>query len=114
MRKNTTITHFVHQIIPLIDSGESISIEEIYNHMETKDLVDWLEKKFPFRSENGLDFSLLDRNCRDFIHDEYESFYLGYYGQHHRKWGIKNNGLNLLVSWGIDIVLELKEPNNFI
>lgn len=114
MRKNTIITHFIHQILPLIDSGETYSIEEIYNHIEKKDLVDWLENTYPFGSDNGLDFSLLDRKCRDFLHEEYESFLGGYYGQHYRKWGIKNNGLNLLVSWGIDIVQDLKEPNTFL
>ncbi|WP_153124653.1 hypothetical protein [Peribacillus tepidiphilus] len=114
MRKITCITSFIQEISALIDSGESYSVEEIYKHIEDKDLVDWLEKTYPFGTENGLDLSMYKSSDRDFLHDEYESFWGGYYGQHYRKWGIKNNGLNLLVSWGIDISRNIKDPDTFL
>jgi hypothetical protein len=114
MRKITTIQSFIHECLFLIDKGESYTIDEIYKHIENKDLVDWLEQVYPFKSDKGIDLSLFKREHRSFIHDEYESFLGGYYGKHERKWGISNNGLVLLVAWGIDISRNIKDPDTYL
>jgi hypothetical protein len=107
LRKITTITHFIQDISFLIDKGVSFSVEEINSHIENKNLVDWLEGEFPFRSENGLDFSLFKDSHRDWIHEKYDDIFGGYEGQERRKWGIENNGLCLLISWGTEIIRDL-------
>lgn len=107
MRKITTITHFMQDISSLLDKGVSYSVEEINSHIENKDFVNWLESEFPFGSERGLDFSLFKDSHRNWLHDEYDSILGGYNGQERRKWGIENNGLCLLISWGTEIVRDL-------
>ena len=115
MRKMTTITSFIHEISYLVDKGISFSIEEVNAHIENKDVVDWLEDQFPFRSEYGIDLSMFQKNHRDYIHEKLESIWGGYSGQESRKWGITENGLCLLISWSIEIVREIygdgQDPN---
>ncbi|MDP5277160.1 hypothetical protein [Chengkuizengella axinellae] len=114
MRKKFCLSSFVQECSYLVDQGEKYSIEEIYEHIEKMDLVEWLEKTYPFGSEKGLDFSVYKEADRKFINEEYESMYIGYSGKHERKWGIKNNGLNLLVAWGVGMILDLKDPDTML
>ncbi len=86
MRKVTAITSFIQDMSYLIDHGAHYSISEVNKHIEDKDLVDWLEKEFPFGMENGLDFSMFKRAHRDYLHDEYESIWCCYAGNERRKW----------------------------
>lgn len=106
MRKITTITGLIQELSCLLDKNVEFSIEEIYNHIENKDVIDWLEREFPFGSKNGLDFSMFKKKHRDWIHEELESIWGGYAGRE-SKWGIQNNGLCLLISWSIEIVRNI-------
>lgn len=108
-RKMTCITQFIQEVADLIDRGEKYSIEEINSHIENKDIIDWLEKKYPFKSDNKLDLSLFGKEDRNFIHEKFYDHWAGYVGTEYRKWGIKNNGLCLLVSWGTEIVRSIYE-----
>lgn len=112
MRKITTITCFIQEISVLLDRGNSYSIEEVEKHIEDKDIVDWIEREFPFEN-NGIDFSLFKQENRDYLHDEYESILGGYRGQERRKWGIENNGLCLLISWGIEIIRNIEDHSEW-
>lgn len=107
VRKITAITMFIQDISHLLDKKIEFSVEEVNNHIENKDVIDWLEREFPFGSENGLDFSMFKENHRNWIHEELESIWGGYNGQERRKWGIENNGLCLLISWSTEIVRDI-------
>lgn len=118
MRKSTVVTGFIQDLSYLLDRGISYSVEKVNQHIENKDVLDWLEKEFPFGSENGLDFSLLERTDRQWLHDELESYWGGYVGNERRKWGVENNGLCILISWSTEIIRDLfgrdskYEPNS--
>jgi hypothetical protein len=107
MRKITTITTFINEISFLLDKGITFTVEETNQHIENKDVIDWLEKKFPFGSEIGLDFSMFKDPHRHFIHEKLESYWGGYAGDERRKWGIENNGLCILICWSVEIVRDL-------
>lgn len=107
MRPITTVTAFIQDLSYLVDKGLIHSIEEVNHHIENKDVLDWLEKEYPFRSKNGVDLSLFKQEDRDFIHNELESIWGAYSGEERRKWGITQNGLCLLISWSIEIVRDL-------
>lgn len=106
MRKSTTAIAFINEINFLLDKGVIYSVDEINKHIKDKDIIDWLEREFPFGTENGLDFSIFKDNERKFLHDELESWWGGYAGQEKRKWGIENNGLCILIGWTIGILRE--------
>lgn len=107
VRKITAITTLIQELSYLLDNKVEFTLEEVNNHIENKDVIDWLEREFPFGSENGLDFSLFQKKHRDWIHEELESYWGGYAGQEGRKWGIRNNGLCLLISWSVEIIRNI-------
>ncbi|MDH6370563.1 hypothetical protein M2444_002343 [Paenibacillus sp. PastF-3] len=106
MRKMTVLTQFIQELSYLVDRGKSYSVAEVNSHIENKDVLDWLEKEFPFNTETGLDLSLFSRPDRDYVHDALESIWGGYAGNERRKWGIENNGLCLLISWSTEIIRD--------
>ncbi|MEC5424279.1 hypothetical protein QGM71_12330 [Virgibacillus sp. C22-A2] len=112
MRKFTTVSQFIQECSYLVDHGAAYSVEEVEKHIEEKDLIDWLEQEYPFGSELGLDFSLFKKQHRDYLHEQYDSILGGYQGDERRKWGIENNGLTLLISWGTEILRDLYGRNN--
>lgn len=110
MRKMTTVTTFIQDLSYLLDKDESCSLQEVKRHIEDKDVIGWLEQKYPFGSEKGLDFSLFKESHREYIHESLYKILGGYDGQERRKWGIENNGLALLVSWSIEVVRDIDQP----
>ena len=106
MRKITAVTQFIQEVSVMIDMGGHYSIEEIEQHIEGMDVIDWLEKEFPF-NKTGIDFSLFGAEERKFIHEALESILGGYRGQERRKWLIEKNGLCLLISWSTEIIRDL-------
>ncbi|MEK4083764.1 hypothetical protein [Psychrobacillus sp. FSL K6-1415] len=107
VRKITAITQFILELSDLLDKKVKFTVDEVNNHIENKDVIDWLERELPLGSENGLDFSLFKKNHREWIHEELNSYWGGYAGDERRKWGIENNGLCLLISWSTEIVRDL-------
>lgn len=114
MRKGTTVTTFIQDLSFLLDRGVVYSVDEVNKHIENKDVVDWLEKEFPFGTKNGLDFSLFKTKDRDYLHEKLESIWGGYAGSERRKWGIESNGLCLLISWCTEIVRDYSEMNDML
>jgi hypothetical protein len=106
MRNSTVLTTFVQEVTTLIDAGLVHCIEEIENHIEQKDVIDWLESEYPFNGPNGVDFSLFKQQERDLVHNGLKNWLAGYEGDENRKWGIKRNGLCLLVSWTIELIRD--------
>lgn len=108
MRNVTTITQFIQEMSFAVDHGCTYSINEVEKHILDEDLLDWLEQKL---KTDGLpiDFSLFGQKERNYLHQEYSSMLQGYAGNERRKWGIENNGLCLLISWGIEIIRDLPE-----
>ena len=41
-------------------------------------------------------------------HKHMQDIYYGYAGQHRRKWGVENNGLNLILAWTNEIIQQGK------
>ncbi|WP_138859089.1 hypothetical protein [Exiguobacterium mexicanum] len=106
MRKITIVTTLIQYLSYLLDNKVVFSVKEVNDHIEKKDVIDWLEKEFPHGSENGLDFSLWRDNHKSWLHDELYSIWGGYVGQERRKWGIEHNGLCLLISWSIEVIRD--------
>ena len=92
------------EINSLIDHEKhrDISIKEIREVVENNNLIDYLEKKFP----EEVDFSGISKENRAEISSNLNSFFNGYYGQEKRKFGIENNGLNLVLAYLINIMQE--------
>jgi hypothetical protein len=107
MRQSTAVTQFIMELAFLVDKGVTYPIHEVNQHIEQKDLVDWLEKQHPFGTETGLDLSMFERSDRDYLHDQLESYWGGYAGQERRKWGITNNGLCIVICWLTEVMRDL-------
>lgn len=106
--KLTALTLLILEINQLIDSGkfDNILIDEIYDHIQNKDVIPFLAE----RTKGHSDFSLFvsdDGPYSKFIkdyHDQLECIYGGYGGSHRRKWGVENKGLCLLLAWTNEII----------
>jgi hypothetical protein len=114
MRKSTTSTTFILELSVLLDKGITYPIDVVNKHIENKDVIDWLEKEFPFGTPNGIDFSMFAQKHRDYLHDGLESIWGAYVGSERRKWGISNNGLCLLLSWTIEMVRDVINKDDFL
>ncbi|WBY08324.1 hypothetical protein PIB19_02005 [Sphingomonas sp. 7/4-4] len=96
------LTYLIIQLNAAIDSGEKAEFKEIKQHIRDGDVFQWLKS-------NGfsVDVSLVtgERNSVGAeIVDELQSILEGYDGSERRKWGIENNGLNLLLAWVNEII----------
>jgi hypothetical protein len=107
--KLTALTILILELNMLIDSGkyDDISIDEIYSHLESKTIFDFLKEK----AGKDIDLSLFGdegpyKGFKDFYLDWMENFYNCYGGDHRRKWGIENKGLCLLLAWTNEIIQQ--------
>lgn len=85
-----------------IDKGHKTDWEETQEHIEAGDIFSWL------KTQNfSIDLSLYngDRaHIAEEISQEWQNLYAGYAGSERRKWGVENNGLNLLLAWTNEII----------
>lgn len=65
VRKITAITQFILELSDLLDKKVKFTVDEVNNHIENKDVIDWLERELPLGSENGLDFSLFKKTIEN-------------------------------------------------
>ncbi|MFW5998897.1 MAG: hypothetical protein ACOCP5_04005 [Halanaerobiaceae bacterium] len=112
MRNITGITQFIMELSFLLDKGEEISISRVYEHIEEMDIVDWLEEEYPYNNGDGVDFNLLREDFRKFFQRKLNMYKSANEGNETRRWGIKNNGLCLLICWSIEIVRDLYSKKN--
>ncbi|PAF34225.1 hypothetical protein CHH69_16885 [Terribacillus saccharophilus] len=112
MRKSTVSGMFIQDLSILLDNKISYDIDEVHKHIENKDVVNWLEKESP---ENlGLAFNNLEERHRSWLHVELNNFYEAYAGDEKRKWGIRYNGLTLLISLTTEILKQTIDKDDFI
>ncbi|EQA1595580.1 hypothetical protein ABKU91_20240 (plasmid) [Enterobacter hormaechei] len=103
--KLTYLTLLILHINSLIDSGKynDITIEEVHNAIERKQLLKFLKK----RCGKDIDLSLhLDEDIKfeDIYEERMLSLYDGYAGNESRKWGVRNLGLCLVLAWTNELI----------
>jgi hypothetical protein len=98
------LTAFLFEINAAIDSGKyaEVSVEEIKDHIEQGDLLPFLRA----RLGNDADLTLID-DAREAELVAWLFDILGSdRGQESRKWGVRNNGLCLLVAWVAELIQQ--------
>ncbi len=107
--KLVPLTQFILHINAVVDSGKhtDISIAEVERHIETGDLVPWLQT----RLAGDIDLSLYtDRGAGAHLATELNeglrSILDAYRGQERRKWGIERSGLSLLIAWTNELIQQ--------
>ncbi len=109
MRKITLITTFAQECAILVDQGEVEDVQLIKNKIESRDLIYWLKENYMSNKGFYLAVNSFTEDDISYLHDAYYDLLMGYYDDEYRKWGIKNNGFNLLVTWGIELSREVSE-----
>ncbi|OCZ49736.1 hypothetical protein [Dehalobacter sp. TeCB1] len=96
----------IYNSIALVDKGKHESIESIEEHMDNESLMEYIIEKYG--SEE--DFSLFD--CGTYSKkDVNQAFWdiTSYVkGNESRKYGVTNNGLNLLIAVAFDLYAGIK------
>lgn len=98
----STLTYFVLEVNAALDTGlfDDISIGEVQQHIESKDVIPWLSKALG----EEIDLSLFDDESTNTLHEQLLDILGGYKGQEGRKWGVEHRGLCLLVAWGVECI----------
>lgn len=107
--KITVLKLFAQECAMLVDQGEIIPVQEIKDEIEKGDIVNWIKNKYMTDKGFFIGTNSFSESDIEFVNKEYHDILLGYYDDEYRKWGIKNNGLNLLVSWGIELIRETEK-----
>jgi hypothetical protein len=95
----------------LVDYGfhEGVTLDEVEQHIRKGDVLDWLGQRF----EGHIDVSVYLHNREAYreITTGLQEILGAYAGQERRKWGVKNNGICLLIAWTAELVQQraLKE-----
>ncbi len=109
MRKRTLITTFAQECAILVDQGEVADVQLIKDKIESRNLIYWLKETYMSNKEFYLAVNSFEENDISYLHDAYYDLLMGYYDDSFRKWGIENNGFNLLVTWGIELSTVVNE-----
>jgi len=98
------LTMMVLNLNALVDAHrhEGVSLHDAKRHIGAKTVFSWLEGTFG----RDVDFSLFDADTRARISDELQNLMHGYAGDEHRKWGIQNNGICLLIAWTNELIQQ--------
>jgi hypothetical protein len=91
------LTLLILEINAALDTGkyQDVTLDEVEDHIEQGDLFPYLRT----RLGDNVDLSLFDEpKARDITMALQEVHSVGA-GVERRKWGIENNGLNLLIAW---------------
>lgn len=103
------LTYLIIQLNSAIDRGQKAEFDEIKRHIRAGDVFYWLKS-----SGHSVDVSLVT-GARDSVGAEIVSELLrileGYDGDERRKWGVENNGLNLLLAW-VNEIIQLRYGKN--
>ncbi|EFE09362.1 hypothetical protein [Citrobacter youngae] len=113
--KLTFLTLLILHINSLVDSGKynDITIDDIHDAIEKKSLLQFIKK----RCGKDIDLSLHLYEGINF-ESEYEermnSLYYGYAGNESRKWGVRNQGLCLMLAWTNELIqMYASFPNEY-
>ncbi|GLK43995.1 hypothetical protein GCM10017612_19150 [Novosphingobium resinovorum] len=98
------LTLLILELNAAIDAGHKADWEKTQEHIEARTVFPWLRKQ-----DFSMDLSFYDgdrAHVADEISQEWQSIYGGYAGSERRKWGVENNGLNLLLAWTNEIIQQ--------
>lgn len=109
LKKITVMKVFSQECAILVDQGKSVNVQLVKDRIESGDLVNWLKEEYMSDKSFYLGVNSFSADDIAYLHKAYNDLLMGYYDDEFRKWGIKNNGFNLLVSWGIEILREVEE-----
>ena len=105
--EHTALTLLITELNHLLDTGkyDDITIEEVHEHIDSGTILQFL------RERAGDDIFLLSAlDCYTDFEDFYvkylQRFYGAYPGHEYQKYGVKNNGLCLLIAWTNQIIQE--------
>lgn len=106
MRKVTLLKVFSQECVIAVDQGLNVSVQEVKDHIEKGDLIDWLKRSYLNEPSLYLGIHSFKSDHIEYLQKVYYDQLMGYYNDEFRKWGIRNNGFNLLISWGIELLRE--------
>ena len=101
------LTYLVIQLTHLVDYDlhRDVTIDEAEKAIEDGVLFSWLEKRF----EGHIDLSIYrGRPHAQEILSELQALLSGYRGDEQRKWGVRHNGICLLIVWINELVQQKK------
>ena len=88
----------------LVDHGVTASLDEVHQHIEQGDIIEWV-------SEKGADMSILLSGEMDDVKSEVvrllQEVSGAFQGRERRKLGVENNGLCLLIALTFEARLRL-------
>jgi hypothetical protein len=85
--------------------AKGVTLEEIEQHIEDGDILQWLDHRF----EGHVDMSMYlttDRPAAKQITKGLQDLLGGYRGSERPKWGVKNNGICLLIAWTAEMIQQ--------
>jgi hypothetical protein len=98
------LTYLILEFNAIIDQGAhtGISMREVKDHIEKRDLFSWLRETF----EGKVDLSLYDDGVCQEINEMLDNILNAYGGNERRKWGVQNSGICLLLAWTNELVQQ--------
>lgn len=98
------LTLLILELNAAIDAGEKADWKETQKHIEAGDVFSWLKTKY-FSMDLSF-YSGDSAHVAEEISREWQEIYGGYAGSERKKWGVENNGLNLLLAWTNEIIQQ--------
>ena len=104
LRKIVVLKSFLLEVIHLIDSGVTISVEELKGKIDSRNFISWL---IEVANQENVTLNSLQHEDKMYLEELFDNYAYNYEGDEFSKWGIRNNGLNLLIAYGISELREL-------
>lgn len=105
MKRQSSLMLFPQALVKLIDQGKILSITELDNIVDKDKLLDYFRE---LGSEESYFTEMQVEDLQEFC-NHIGTLSRTYYGEHYRKFGIKNNGLCLILQFAIDFIFERKK-----
>lgn len=99
-----TVYNFVYQVNTLMDHKElrdKIEFNQARDQVDAENIIDFLKENFG----DNIDFSLYDKNLKDKFNKEMSDVSDVYLGRE-RKIGVRNNGLCLILAYGLEVLFR--------
>ncbi|MDH4120181.1 MAG: hypothetical protein OEV94_00530 [Deltaproteobacteria bacterium] len=105
--KQSTVSFFVHIMNVALDSGKfnKMTKDDIVQHIEEGDLMEYLDSSFG----KHINLEFIEADQREALVGELQCLAMGDPAISDpemgvRTWGIQNNGLCLLIAWGLELI----------
>jgi len=99
--KLSSWTYIGFYIVSALDDGENLSLDEVKDAMENQELIRYLDLKL-----ENVDFSLIKGKEAEEIEQKLCEIRLGQEGRERRKFGIKQNGLALVLAYVLEAIQQ--------